>query len=411
MTENTALVDTRKTTTKITFKTKEGIDNQGMVLIGDTDGEFTPSPRLCVLKREEGESYGFHLRIERDCRGHVIRNVAAGGIAQCSGLQNGDRLLEVNGCFVDNILHLEVTRKIKLSGQQVGLLVLDGEQYEQAVSRGHDLRDISRMHKVVDCRPPRLCHISKQPASGLGINFTPVEGRKGQFSVSPVAGGAAEKAGVRKGDRLVWMNGASVSELTPSALSMMMKKCGNHITIMVIDSESEKNYVEQGMPILPAMAVPHNLPYKARKLHLVCGPEGYGFLLRLEAAPAGRTAHVVRKVDRGGPAGKAGMKDGEVLLEVNEESVESLTHEEIVDKVKQSTQQISFTTIRPQGLEFYTQLGLSPLLFCEDAELQQEKDSGVAASSVPEQTGHTLTNAAAHVGDCEDEGNHEISYL
>lgn len=68
-----------------------------------------------------------------------------------------------------------------------------------------------------------------------------------------------------------------------------MKKCGNHITVLVIDSESEKNFMRQKMPILPTIAVPHNLPYRARKIHLVCGSEGYGFFLRLEKTPSGRT--------------------------------------------------------------------------------------------------------------------------
>lgn len=66
------------------------------------------NPRLCVLKREEGESYGFHLRVEKGRHGHIIRNVMSGGVAARSGLKDGDRLLEVNNCFVDNIPHLEV---------------------------------------------------------------------------------------------------------------------------------------------------------------------------------------------------------------------------------------------------------------------------------------------------------------
>lgn len=68
----------------------------------------------------------------------------------------------------------KVTRKITLSGNQVCLLVLNGEEYEQVVTR--DLRDLIRAYKGEGCKPPRLCHIIRNPASGLGINFTPVEG-------------------------------------------------------------------------------------------------------------------------------------------------------------------------------------------------------------------------------------------
>lgn len=53
------------------------------------------------------------------------------------------------------------------------------------------------------------------------------------------------------------------------------------------------------------------------------------------------------------------MKDGELLLEVNGESVDSLTHEEIVDRVRLSGKQVSLTTITQQGLEFYTQVGFT----------------------------------------------------
>lgn len=64
-------------------------------------------------------------------------------------------------------------------------------------------------------------------------------------------------------------------------------------------------------------------------------------------------------MDRGSPAERAGMRDGELLLEINGESVETLKHEEIVDRVRQSGQQVSLTTITSQGLEFYTQVGIS----------------------------------------------------
>lgn len=61
-----------------------------------------------MLKHKEGESYGFHLRVERGCRGHVIRQVEPWGVAERAGLRDGDRLLEVNEDFVDDHEHMEV---------------------------------------------------------------------------------------------------------------------------------------------------------------------------------------------------------------------------------------------------------------------------------------------------------------
>lgn len=69
-----------------------------------------------------------------------------------------------------------MARKIKLSGNQVSLLVVDGDVYEKAVSRGQNPRGMTSIIRGKGCKPPRLCHITKDPVSGLGINFTPLEG-------------------------------------------------------------------------------------------------------------------------------------------------------------------------------------------------------------------------------------------
>lgn len=60
------------------------------------------------------------------------------------------------------------------------------------------------------------------------------------------------------------------------------------MTVLVIDSKSEQTYTSRRMPILPTMAVAHNLPHKPQKQHLVQGPEGYGFLLRQEKTASKR---------------------------------------------------------------------------------------------------------------------------
>jgi hypothetical protein len=61
-----------------------------------------------VLRREEGETFGFRLRVERGRQGHIIRQLNSLGVAERSGLKDGDHLLEVNEKFVDNVEHMEV---------------------------------------------------------------------------------------------------------------------------------------------------------------------------------------------------------------------------------------------------------------------------------------------------------------
>ncbi|XP_059406706.1 NHERF family PDZ scaffold protein 4b isoform X2 [Carassius carassius] len=359
------LWDSMELTERFTFNPKEGIDNPAMVTSDDTETASKPSPRVCVLKKEEGETFGFRLRVEKGKQGHIIRQLDSLGVAERSGLKDGDRLLEVNEMFVDNVEHMEVAHRIQVSGSHLCFLVLDEKAYEQAVSEGRDLRELAKASRGEGWRPPRLCHITRD-APGLGLNIQPVEGEKGKFTVSSVKGGSAEKAGVKKGERLIWIDGAMVSELTHSAISRMVKKCNNHMTMLVIDSDNEKSYARRKMPILPAMADAENMPYRPRRLHLVLGPEGYGFLLRQEKTGTGRSVHMVTEVDKGSPAELGSVKEGEMLLEVNGESTESLSHNQVVSKIRQSGQQVTLTTMPPQGQDFYTKLGLSPLVFFVD---------------------------------------------
>lgn len=75
------------------------------------------------------------------------------------------------------------------------------------------------------------------------------------------------------------------------------------------------------------------------------------------------------------------MRDGDVLLEVNGETVESLQLREIVDRVRQSGQRVSVTTITPRGLEFYTKVGgrhTSPL-----GSLVQQNPEGSCSLLLP----------------------------
>lgn len=66
-----------------------------------------------------------------------------------------------------------MVQKIKTSGNQVLLAVLDGNSYEAAKALG---RDLSQMLPT-DVRP-RLCHITRDK-SGFGFSVSGPEGKAG----------------------------------------------------------------------------------------------------------------------------------------------------------------------------------------------------------------------------------------
>uniref|UniRef100_H3C0K5 PDZ domain containing 3a n=1 Tax=Tetraodon nigroviridis TaxID=99883 RepID=H3C0K5_TETNG len=329
--------------------------------------EAGPVPRVCHLKRLEGQNFGFHLQAERSSRALEVRTVEPWSPAELSGLRDGDRVLEVNEEFVDRMDVQEVAQKIQACGLNLFLLVLNADDYQQAEEAGLDLQALARTSKGDGWSRPRLCHILRHPDHGLGMSVSAEAGEKGRYTVSTRAQGPAEEAGVRTGDRLVWIDGVMTSTLTHAVLSRMMKRRSqDSVTVLVIDRRAESCFTRRKMAVLPVLAECRGLPYVARTMHLATGPDGYGFLLRQERlARSRRTVHILREVDAGSPAETAGMEDGDLVLAVNGEPVESMEHDDIVSRIRRSGDRVSLSTICLAGRHFYRQLGISPLLFRE----------------------------------------------
>ncbi|KGL80616.1 Na(+)/H(+) exchange regulatory cofactor NHE-RF4, partial [Tinamus guttatus] len=346
---------------KFEFNPKDGIDNPALSLAEDTDGKGLGEPRFYLLSKDSSETFGFCLHEELGCRGHIIRQVELGGLAQRKGLQDGDRLLQVNGHFVDHMDHSKVVQKIKASGNQVLLAVLDSNTYETAKALG---RDVSQMLPA-DIRP-RLCHITRDK-SGFGFSVSGPEGTKGTFQLSVRRDGPAERAGLPSGSWLLELNGDSVRSYSRTQLARKLKRSGSKMTLLVASSAAEQFYRLWGLRVTAALADASWLPFKVRKLHMVKGPDGYGFLLKEEDCSSGTTGQFLWEVDAGLPAERAGMKEGDRLLAVNGESIEGLNHQETVMRIRAQEEQVTLLVIDPAGDKFYRSIGLSPLQFFEDS--------------------------------------------
>ncbi|KAM3615503.1 uncharacterized protein V6R79_003137 [Siganus canaliculatus] len=368
---------------RFTFNPKEGIDNPALVITDDLEPVQGPLPRMCHMKRLEGQTFGFNMHSDQSSQGLEITSVEPWSPAELSGLRDGDRVLEVNEEFVGNMDFHRVVKKIQSCGLHLFVLVLTAEEYEEAQSDGVDLQYLVKAYKGESWTRPRLCHICRDPEYGLGMTIIPVQGQKGRAHVvSTATDGPAEKAGVRAGDRVVWINGIPVSSLTHSILSRMVKRLGDSVTVLVVDGESERHYVRKKLPILPVLAECYTLPHRTKTIHLVKGRDGFGFLLRQEKLVSSRwIVHVLREVDEGSPAEAAGMEDGHLLLAVNGEPVETLEHDEIVKKIRRSGDEVTLVSISIPGRTFYRHLGISPLLFHDRNTLWSDRLQSVSQCS------------------------------
>ncbi|XP_003418308.1 Na(+)/H(+) exchange regulatory cofactor NHE-RF4 [Loxodonta africana] len=360
------LQDTNSLILKFEFNPKLGIDNPVLSLAEDHDFSDPWSlqrPRFCLLSKEEGRSFGFHLQQELGGAGHVVCRVEPGSSAQRQGLQEGDRILGVNSHVVEHEGYAEVVRRIRASGPRVLLMVLARHVHDVArAQHGNDAQVCPTLGPGVR---PRLCHIVKDKG---GFGFSITHGEQGPFWLVLSTGGAAEQAGVPPGARLLEVNGVNVEKFTHKQLSKKLQQSGKQVTLLVAGPAVEEQCRQLGMPLAAPLAEGWALPTRPRCLHLEKGPQGFGFLLREEKGLGGRLGQFLREVDPGFPAEKAGMQAGDRLVAVAGESVEGLGHEEIVSRIRAQGSCVSLVVVDPEADRFFSMVRLSPLLFLETTE-------------------------------------------
>ncbi|XP_072469078.1 Na(+)/H(+) exchange regulatory cofactor NHE-RF4 isoform X2 [Notamacropus eugenii] len=375
------LQDTATLNLKFTFNPKLGIDNPALSLADDhdhLDSWGLQHPRFCLLSKDEGGKFGFCLHKELGQTGHIVRKVEPGTSAQRQGLQDGDRILGVNGDIVEHEDYSGVIRRIRASGPRVLLIVLSGNVEE--VSRAHQANGSGApLCPVLDSSVrPRLCHVAKDEG---GFGFSVTHGERGFFWLILSCGGAAERAGVPQGARLLEVNGISVESFSNSQLSRKLRQSGEQVALLVAGPEVEEQCRQLGLPLAAPLAEGWTLPAWPRQLHLEKGPQGFGFLLREEKGPNGQLGQFLWEVDPGLPADQAGVRAGDRLVAVAGDSVEGLDHEEVVTRIRAQGCHLSLIVVDPDADRFYSMVRLSPLLFLEDASKQA--DGSASSQDLP----------------------------
>ncbi|XP_031725438.1 Na(+)/H(+) exchange regulatory cofactor NHE-RF3 [Anarrhichthys ocellatus] len=341
-------------------------------------------PKVISLTKRPGHSFGFYLRVEYAVGGHLIRCLEMGGPAELAGMKDGDRILRVNGTFVDGLSHSEVVDMIRNSGASVTFHILDGDSYEQAKATGVNLSD-PQSTPVANggAKPalkPKLCYLVKS-SSGYGFSIRSVKGEQGLFMTEVIRGSVADRAGVSVNDRLLEFNGEDVEGSTHDQVVDKIRLAGgSSIMFLLVDEETDRHFRSKHMKIGTWLATAKYLPHKPRIIQLTKGPDGYGFLLKEKKNQAG---HFIKDIDRGSPAEKAGVKEMDRLVAVDGKEVDRCSHEQVVDKIRQSGNKCCLLVVDKDTDQMYMQGQVSPIVFLEEIKDSNSPPSYREALNLP----------------------------
>uniref|UniRef100_A0ABI7ZKC5 PDZ domain-containing protein n=1 Tax=Felis catus TaxID=9685 RepID=A0ABI7ZKC5_FELCA len=384
-------------------------------------------PRECELSKQEGQSYGFFLRIEKDTDGHLVRVVEKGSPAEKAGLKDGDRVLRINGVFVDKEEHMQVVDLVRKSGNSVTLLVLDGDSYEKAMKKRVDLKELGQSRKEPSLNDkklppvvkegaetwtqPRLCYLVKE-GSSYGFSLKTVQG---QVVKDIDSGSPAEEAGLKNNDLVVAVNGESVESLDHDSVVEMIRKGGDQTSLLVVDKETDHMYrlahfspflyyQSQELPNGSVKEAPAPAPvevsspdtteevgdHKPKLCRLVKGENGYGFHLN---TIQGRPGSFVKEVQKGSPAELAGLEDEDIIIEVNGGKVLEEPYEKVVDRIQNSGKNVTLLVCGKKAYDYF-QAKKIPIVSSMADPLDAPPDSKEGTLAEPEHDSHVAKERA-----------------
>ncbi|XP_040194992.1 Na(+)/H(+) exchange regulatory cofactor NHE-RF3 [Rana temporaria] len=346
----------------------------------------TVQPRECTVNKAEGKGYGFFLRVEQDDQGHLVRSIEKGSAADKAGLKDGDRVMKVNGVFVDDKDHPEVVELIKASGNSVSLSVLDKASYKKSKENTVDPFDGKPpSYESVSSKPsesstpkpsesstpkpsesstlkPRLCYLVKDKGS-FGFSLKCIKGTTGVFLDNLAPSGPAVKAGVQTGDRIIEVNGKNVISDTYDQVVKLVKESGDSVMYLVVDEATYNHFQQNKNRVTADQATTSLLPHLPRIVELTKATDGYGFYLRQEKH---RKGHYIVEIDPQGPADKAKLKEFDRVVAVNGQSVEQMQHEQVVETIRKGGDKTTLLISDKTVDDLYAKAGLSPFVYLKE---------------------------------------------
>ncbi|KAM7371257.1 hypothetical protein PAMP_010744 [Pampus punctatissimus] len=254
---------------------------------------------------------------------------------------------------------------------------------------------------------PRLCVLEKG-SSGYGFHLHGEKGKTGQFIRLVESDTPASVAGLRAGDRLMFVNGENVEGESHQQVVARIRATSGALELIVVDAETadllakhnlqcRKEFVTEGIPLpggdsdsdrgdaqsngTPSECTPDGREngdasserlerlsvssstkeerggLRPRLCQLKKGSTGYGFNLHSEKNKPGQ---FIRAVDEDSPAQRAGLKPHDKIVQVNGVSVIGLQHTEVVAAIKEGGDKTRLLVVDAETEEFFKRCNVLP---------------------------------------------------
>ncbi|KAG8446336.1 hypothetical protein GDO86_013970 [Hymenochirus boettgeri] len=202
----------------------------------------------------------------------------------------------------------------------------------------------------------RVCVLEKGP-SGYGFHLHSEKSRTGQFVRLVEPGSAAEKSGLRPGDRLIRVCGDDVRDLGHQQVVSKIRAATERLTLEV-QGAGDVGSNEDGKEIEKHTAlVTDKNELRPRLCTMKKGPNGYGFNLHSDKTNPGQ---FVRAVDPNSPAEKAGLLPKDRIIEVNGVTMAGKQHADVVNAIKSGGDETSLLVVDLATEAFFKECNVVP---------------------------------------------------
>uniref|UniRef100_A0A8C4EF31 Membrane-associated guanylate kinase, WW and PDZ domain-containing protein 3 n=1 Tax=Dicentrarchus labrax TaxID=13489 RepID=A0A8C4EF31_DICLA len=288
----------------------------------------------------------------------------------CRGLLKGDVIKEINRQNVQTLSHSQVVDILKdlPVGSEVNVLVLRGG--ELAEMRLHivppnplpfpanTLRssspkpDASELYlkskAMLDSKPPNTkdldVYIKRNQESGFGFRVLGGEGPDQPVYIGAIVPlGAAEKDGrLRAGDELLCIDGVPVKGKSHKQVLELMTNAARNGQVML--TVRRKLALSGGSALEYSSSRPESFDVTLHRKD----NEGFGFVILTSKnkPPPGVIPHKIGRIIEGSPTDRIGqMKVGDRISAVNGRSIMELSHNDIVQLIKDAGNSVTLTVV------------------------------------------------------------------